>query len=252
MYTRAITRRPGENLAQGLTSSRLGKPDYELAMEQHESYVQALRSLGLDVIVLDPLPDHPDAYFVEDTAVITPDVAVITIPGAESRRGETDAIEPVLAQYRTVVRMEPPGVLEGGDVLMVGTHFLIGISGRTNEEGATQLGRILEKLGYTWTALPVLGDLHLKSGVSCIGPDRLLVNEKLAELDALKGYDKIIVEDRERYAANTLLINDRLIVSKGFPKTKRKLRAAGFEIIELDISEMRKMDGGLSCMSLRL
>jgi len=251
MFTRAITRRPGENLAAGLTGSRLGPPSYGTAKEQHDRYVETLVSLGLDVIVLEPLPGHPDAYFVEDTAVVAPDVAVITIPGAESRRGETEAIEPVLAEYRRIERIRPPGLLDGGDVLMVGTHFLVGISGRTNAEGAAQLGAVLEEHGYTWTTVPVLRGLHLKSNVGFIGSDVLLVSEGYARLDALKRYEKIVADNAEPYAANTLLINDRLIMPAGFPKTRRMLEATGLEIIELDISEMRKMDGGLSCMSLR-
>jgi dimethylargininase len=251
MFTRAITRRPGEDLAAGLTNSRLGPPSYETAKKQHDRYIETLAFLGLDVIVLEPLPGYPDAYFVEDTAVVAPDVAVITIPGAQSRRGETKEIEPVLAEYRRIEHIRPPGLLDGGDVLMVGTHFLIGISGRTNAEGAAQLGAILEEHGHTWTMVPVLRGLHLRSNVGFVGADVLLVNEDHARLDALKRYEKIVVDNAELYAANTLLVNTRLIMPAGFPKTRRMIEATGLEIIELDISEMRKMDGGLSCMSLR-
>jgi dimethylargininase len=223
-----------------------------LAKEQHGHYVDTLRSLGLEVIELEPLPDYPDAYFVEDPAVVTPDAAIITIPGAKSRRGEADAIEHVLAERRAIRRMEQPGTVDGGDVLMLGKHFLIGVSKRTNEEGAAQLGRILEEYGNTWTAISVRHGLHLKSNVSCIGENKLLVNGPYARLEELKVYDKIVVDKDERYAANTLLINGQLIVPKGFPKTRLKLEVAGIKTLELDISEIRKMDGGLSCMSLRL
>jgi dimethylargininase len=251
MFTHAITRGPGPNLAEGITTSKPEPPDYDLARRQHDRYVDTLKSLGLQIVTLDPLPDYPDAYFVEDTAVVTPDVAVITIPGAKSWRGETEAIEPALAEYRPVKRIVPPGLLDGGDVLMLGKHFLIGVSKRTNKEGAAQLGRILEEHGYTWMEIPVRHGLHLKSNASCIGENRLLVNKTLARFEELKTYDKIVVDKDERSAANTLLIRDQLLVPMGFPKTRLKLEVAGLRTIELDISEIRKMDGGLSCMSLR-
>lgn len=251
MFTRAVTRRPGDNPGDGITKSKLGPPDPELLKEQHGLYVETLRSLGLEVTVLDPLPDHPDAYFVEDAAVVTQDVAVITIPGAKARLGEAAAIEPVLAEFRPIGHLEPPGTLDGGDVLAVGKHFLIGLSRRTNEEGAAQLGRILEEYGNTWAPIPVRHGLHLKSNVSCIGENRLLVGKAYARLEELKPYDKIVVDKDERYAENTLLIRDQVIIPKGFAKTRLKLEVAGLKTIELDISEIRKMDGGLSCMSLR-
>ena len=251
MFTHAITRRPGEDFAQGLTTSDLGPPSYGLMVKQHEAYVRTLKALGLETIVLNALPGYPDATFVEDTAVVTPDVAIITNPGAEARRGEEDAIEPILASYRETVRIQAPGTVDGGDVLMVGTHFLIGISDRTNDEGAEQLGRILEEYGNTWTAVPVAAGLHLKSSVNYVGKRTLLVTEEFADLNELKGYDKIILDKAEEYAGNTLLIHDCLITPKGFPDTRKKLEAMGLEIIELDVSEARKMDGGLTCMSLR-
>ena len=251
MFTHAIVRKPGDDFARGITTSNLGTPHYELMIKQHEVYIEALRSLGLELIVLEALPDYPDAYFVEDTAVVTPDVAIITNPGVEDRRGEEDTIERALATYRKTVRIHAPGTVDGGDVLMVGAHFFIGISERTNEEGATQLGCIFEEYGYTWATVCVEAGLHLKSSVNYIGKNTLLVTEKFAGRDEFKGYDTIIVEKTEEYAANTLLINNSLITPKGFPNTIKKLESTGFDIIELDVSEVRKMDGGLTCMSLR-
>lgn len=251
MLTHAITRKPGENFVHGLTTSNLGRPNYELIVKQHQAYIETLRSLGLEVFVLDALPDYPDAYFVEDPAVVTPEVAVITNLGAESRKGEEAAIEPVLARYRPTVRIQTPGTIEGGDVLMVGSHFFIGLSDRTNQAGAEQLGRILEEYGHTWTVVPVGAGLHLKSSVNYVGKNTLLVTEEFAGLDQFKGYDRIILDRAEAYAANTLLINECLLTPKGFPDTRHKLEGLGLEIIELDVSEVRKMDGGLTCMSLR-
>jgi dimethylargininase len=250
-FTHAIVRRPGQNFAQGLTTSHLGAPSYEVLIEQHDAYVKTLRALGLKVIVLDPQPDYPDAYFVEDTAVVTPDVAVITNPGAQARRGEEDTIEPVLARYRTTQRIQAPGTLDGGDVLMLGTHFFVGISDRTNTEGAEQLGDILEGFGNTWTAIPVEAGLHLKSSVNYVGKNTLLLTEEFADHREFKGYDRVVLDRSEDHAANSLLINDRLIMPKGAPGTRKKLEALGLEVIELDVSEARKMDGGLTCMSLR-
>jgi dimethylargininase len=251
MFTHAVTRRPGENFAQGLTTVDLGPPSYERMAEQHEAYVEVLRSLGLEVIVLEAEPDYPDAHFVEDTAVVTPDVAVLTNPGAEARRGEEATIEPVLARYREIVRIRPPGSVDGGDVLMVGTHFFVGISDRTNREGAEQLGRILGRYDYTWTAVPVGAGLHLKSSVNSVGGNTLLVAQGFAARAEFDEYDKIILGEEEAYAANTLWVNDRLIVPQGFPGTRKRLEVLGLGIIELDVSEARKMDGGLTCMSLR-
>jgi len=251
MFTHAITRKPGKNFAQGITTSDLETPNYKLMVKQHGAYIQALKSLGLEVIVLDPEPDFPDAYFVEDTAVVTPDVAVITNPGAEDRKGEEDTIEPLLSKHRKTIYVKPPGTLDGGDVLMVDTHFFIGISERSNMEGAEQLGRILEKYGNSWAAVPVNSGLHLKTCVNFVGNNTLLITEDFADLNEFKGFDKIILNKEEESAANTLFINDCLIIPKGFPDTRKKLATLGLDIIELDVSEACKMDGGLTCMSIR-
>jgi dimethylargininase len=250
-FNRAIVRLPGHDFAQGITEEKLGPPDYELMLAQHAGYIQALQSAGLDVIVLDPLPGFPDAYFVEDVAVITPHVAVITRPGAVSRRGEVDSIEPIITSYRPVYHIETPGTLDGGDVLMIDNHFYIGISKRTNPEGAGQLGKILEDYGHTWAPVPVPAGLHLKTNVSYLGGDTLLVTNLLAGRDIFRGYDKILVDGGEERAANSLQINDSLLVPKGFPKTQSRLEPLGYHLIEVEASEARKMDGGLSCMSIR-
>lgn len=252
MFTHAIVRKPGVNFAQGITTANLGKPDYDRIVRQHQAYIHALESLGLEVIVLDAEPDYPDAYFVEDVAVVTPEVAVITNPGAQARIGEQDSIEPVLERFRPTVRIQAPGTVEGGDVLMVGRHFFIGISERTNLEGATQLGRILENYGNTWTPVEVAAGLHLKSSVNYVGKGILLVIDSFDKREVLSGYTKILVPPYEAYAANTLWINNHLIMPLGFPETKKRLADIGLPIIELDASEAQKMDGGLTCMSLRI
>lgn len=251
VYKYAIVRRPGKNFSAGLTTSNLGTPSYELMLVQHDTYVRALEAIGLQVTVLPAHPDFPDAHFVEDAAVVTPQVAIITNPGAEARRGEQDSIAPVLARHRKTVHITPPGTLDGGDVLMVQRHFFIGISARTNLEGAQQLGRIVEKYGNTWSPLPVGSGLHLKSGLNLVDENTLLVIEDLATLPALEGYNKIIVDRRESYAANTLWVNDHLLIPRGFSATRKKLASLGQVMIDLDVSEVRKMDGGLTCLSIR-
>jgi dimethylargininase len=251
MFTHAITRKPGKNFGDGITTANLSSPSYDLIINQHKVYVAALRSLGMNVIVLDAHPDYPDAYFVEDTAVVTPQVAVITNPGADARKGEVDSIEPVLSRYRKIARIRAPGTLDGGDVLIAADHCFIGISERTNPEGAEQLGHILEQSGYKWTLIPVTGGLHLKSGVNYIGKNTLLLSREFAARGEFNEFAKIVIDDDEEIAANTLWVNDSLLMPEGFPKTKKWLETLGLPIIELDVSEAQKMDGGLTCMSIR-
>jgi dimethylargininase len=252
VFTRAIARRPCENFARGLTTVVPSEPaDYSLMVKQHQAYLEALTAAGLELTVLEPLPDFPDAHFVEDTAIVTPQVAVITNPGAPTRRGETQSIAPILAEFRKIERIKPPGTVDGGDVLQVENHFFIGLSERTNPAGAEQLGRILQNHGYTWTTVPVAAGLHFKSSVNYVGRNTLLVSSNFAGHTQLTGYDQIVLDRAETYAANTLLVNRHLLIPAGYPNTRRQLEVLGFEMIELEISEVRKMDGGLTCMSLR-
>ncbi len=249
--THAITRTPCTRFAAGITTAELGVPDYERMCTQHQAYIDTLTHLGLTVENLPPEEHFPDAHFVEDTAVVTPDVAVITNPGAAPRRGEEQTIAPILAKHRKIVTITAPGTVDGGDVLMVGKHFFIGLSQRTNAQGAAQLGAVLEAYGNTWTTVPVAAGLHFKSSVNLIGEDTLLVTEEFAGHTALKRYKLVVLDQDEEYAGNTLLINSTLIMPAGFPKTQAKLKQTGLDIVELDMSETRKMDGGLTCLSLR-
>jgi dimethylargininase len=251
MFNHAITRLPGEKFANGITTSNLGHPSYALILKQHQAYRQALLSLGLDVIVLPAEPAYPDAYFVEDPAIVTPKIAVITHPGALSRQGEGVTLEPFLSYYRPIFRIQPPGTVEGGDVLMEGNHFFIGLSERTNADGAAQLAAHLQRAGHTSETIPVAAGLHLKSSVNYLGGDVLVITKGLAGHPAFARFQKILVDDDETYAANTLWVNGCLLVPKGFPRTRAKLEKLGLPIIGLDVSEVQKMDGGLTCMSLR-
>src|SRR5215204_946342 len=255
MFTRAIVRTPGSNFASGLTSVDFGLPVFERALAQHAAYCETLESCGLELIRLEPDDRYPDSTFVEDTAVLTARGAVVTRPGAASRLGETDSIGPVLLQhFGRLYSIREPGTLDGGDVCEAGEHFFIGISQRTNEEGAEQLARLLDSFGYGSSLIDIRGlsnILHLKSGLAYLGGKHLLVIEALRDLKEFSSYDLVALEPTEEYAANCLSINGRVFIASGFPAIKRRLEQLGYHTIELDMSEFRKMDGGLSCLSLR-
>ncbi len=252
MFVHAITRRPGPDYAQGLTTSTLPAPDLDLALAQHAAYVNCLESLGLTVDVLPAAIGFPDACFVEDTAVVTREVGIISRPGALSRRDEILPMEPVLAARRPIERIEAPGTLDGGDILQVDRRFYIGVSDRTNESGAKQLASILERHGYACDLIHVAAGLHLKSSLNFVGTNTMLVTRDFADHPAIHGFERIVCPSGEEYAANTLLVNGALIMPTGYPRTRALLERLGMPILELDTSEYRKMDGGLTCLSLRL
>ena len=251
MYTRAILRSPGPDAAEGLTTADLGRPDPDRLVGQHAAYGQTLAGLGLELEILPPLAGHPDAYFVEDAALVFPETGVVTRPGAPARRGEEAAMAPVLARHRHLARIEAPGTLDGGDVLVIGKAVFIGLSGRTNPEGATQLRRILEPFGYRCRTVAVGEGLHFKSSVTWVGGNTLLMTEAFCDRPEFEGFERIQVLPGEEYAANTLWINGTLLTPMGFPDTLAKLQALGLPVVEIDTSEARKMDGGLTCMSVR-
>ena len=255
MFKHAIVRTPGMNFAQGLTSVDLGIPRYDQVVAQHARYCEALMACGLAITSLEADLDHPDSTFVEDTAVLTARCAVLTRPGAQSREGEVAAMRPVLLSFFPVtMEIETPGTVDGGDICEAEDHFFLGLSLRTNEEGARQLAAHLASVGYPSTVVDVRGMssiLHLKSGVSYIGNNTLVVMEEMAGWEAFAGYELICVVSEESYAANCVRVNDRVLVATGYPRLTAELRARGFNPLELDMSEFRKMDGGLSCLSLR-
>lgn len=251
MFHYAIVRKPGRDALLGLTTAELGTLDHELLLRQHAAYSATLRLLSLDVIELDALPGYPDAYFVEDVAVVLPEVAVIARPGAVERRDEALYMVDVIGRYRPLISIVAPGTLDGGDVLVVDKHVMVGLSERTNAEGARQLGLALSPFGYTITPIPVGDGLHFKSSVNHVGGNTLLVTSAFADHPALSGYERIVVAIDEAYAANTLFVNGTLIMATGFAKTQAQLEKLNRPIITLDTSEMRKMDGGLTCLSLR-
>ena len=255
-FTRAIVRPPAANFADGLTTVSLGAPDVSVALRQHADYCAAVARLGCDVIVLPPDARHPDSTFVEDTALIVPGHgALLTRPGAESRAGEVDSIATALATFfPTMSAVTAPATLDAGDVCEAGAHVFIGISHRTNTEGAGQLTAWLAQFGITASTVDireVAGILHLKSGIAAIEPRRLVLIEALADHPAFDGYDIVRVPAGEEYGANCVRVNDVILTSAGQPELDARLRGLGYTLEVLDMSEYRKMDGGLSCLSLR-
>ena len=252
MYTHAITRKPAPNFSEGLTTAtHQSTPNYQLLLSQHRRYIECLVDLGLEVIELPELADYPDAYFVEDVAVITPEIAVISNPGALSRRDEPDYIVTDIARFRQTRRISEPGTLDGGDVLQIEKHFFVGLSERTNVDGAEQLGRLLQEFGYSWSTVNVGAGLHLKSSINYLGQNTIMITDEMAGRAEFSRFNQVIVPQSESYAANSLLINRHILTPKGFPQTLNLLEPLGMQIIVLDVSEVAKMDGGLTCLSLR-
>ncbi|HET9727271.1 MAG TPA: hypothetical protein VFP28_10180 [Gemmatimonadales bacterium] len=254
-FTRAVVCPPAESFDTGITSAMLGPPDWELARRQHEAYCRTLEGLGLTLTMLPADPTYPDGTFVEDAAVVTSRGAILTRPGAASRAGEVAAVEPVLAGWFPALgRIIAPGTVDGGDVCEAGEHFFIGISERTNPEGAAQLTAWLEERGFTARALDIRKLprlLHLKTGLSWLGDRRLLAVAQLVGHRALHGWEVVPVPSGESYAANCVRINQTVLIAAGFPVTGALLGELGYPLAPLDMSEFRKMDGGLSCLSLR-
>jgi len=251
-FTKAIVRQPGKSIISGLSESSQELPVYEKALEQHQSYVQTLQGCGLEVVVLDPLEQYPDSTFVEDVAVLTPACAIITAPGTQIRAEEIYAIKATLENlFPRIESIIAPGTLEGGDVMQIGSHYYIGLSARTNQEGARQLIAILEKYGMTGSTIPVHNFLHLKTGVTWVGDNILVVESGFSGAAELQKYTMIPVDKDERGAANCIRLGNNIMMPAGYPKTKQRLSATGAIIIEVDISEYAKIDGGLTCLSLR-
>lgn len=254
-FTRAIVRPPPESFVDGITTSDEGRPALPAAVAQHEAYCRALAGCGLAVTVLPPDAAHPDSCFVEDTAVLTARGALATRPGATSRAGEVASILPSLqAAFGDVARVAEPGTLDGGDVCDADGHFLIGLSARTNAEGARQLASWLQGRGYRASIVDIRGCpdlLHLKSGLSFLGEGRILAAPGLPADPALDAFERIVTTPGERYAANCVVINGRVLLAAGYPYVADALDGVGLDPLALDMSEFRKMDGGLSCLSLR-
>jgi dimethylargininase len=253
MFTKAIVRTPGKSLVNGLSDSKhLGTPDYSKAIIQHQQYIEALKSCGLKITVLDPCEEYPDSTFVEDVALITPKCTIMTRPGADSRRGEVTKMTKTLeSQFNNLEYIESPGTIEAGDVMMVGDHYYVGLSERTNLQGAEQLIAILVRYGLKGSTVRLTEVLHLKTGLSYLENNRLVVCGEFKNDPVFSGFEQIEIPESESYAANCIWVNDNVIIPSGYPITKQKVSATGYNVLEVDVSEFKKLDGGLSCLSLR-
>lgn len=251
MFNKAIVKRPAKNFAHGITTSNLGKPDYTLALKQHDAYCEALVKCGLALTILEADPNYPDSCFVEDTAIVTKNFGIITRPGDQSRLGETEIIEKTLNPLLKLHYIEAPGTADGGDIMQADDKFFIGLSGRTNLAGAKQLSKILKEYNFDVYSLPVCNILHFKTGVNYLGDNNMILHQSFSTKDDFNFYHQIVINADEKYAANSLRINEYVLLPAGFPNTKSAIEKLGYKIIELEMSEFQKMDGGLSCLSLR-
>jgi dimethylargininase len=251
-FNHAIVRTPGKSLINGITRANLGKPDYRKALTQHVAYIKALRQCGLQVRILPPSEEYPDSTFIEDTALLTPDCAIITNPGAISRRGEIHAVKPVLQEYYSnIEEIQGPGTVEAGDIMMMGTHFFIGLSERTNKNGADQVIRILNKYGMSGSVVGLKHVLHLKTGIAYLENHNFAACGEFVHHPDFQNKNILEIDGDESYAANCVWINGRVLIPDGFPKAMSTLNEAGYETLPVDVSEFQKLDGGLSCLSLR-
>lgn len=254
MFKNVIVRVPASSISEGITSASIGKPIYEKALMQHENYVSALTKTGVEVTVLEPKEAFPDSCFVEDVALCTSKCAIITRPGAATRQEEVqlaDMKEALGKFYEHIEQIEAPGTVEAGDIMMVGDHFYMGESARTNKEGADQMIAILEKYGLTGSIVPLKKVLHLKTGLAYLENNNLLVAGEFIDDPEFAKYNKIVVPEDEAYGANCIWVNDYVLVPEGYPTVQKKIEELGYKVLVVDTSEFRKIDGGLSCLSLR-
>ncbi|MBA8884223.1 dimethylarginine dimethylaminohydrolase family protein [Dokdonella fugitiva] len=247
----AITRDVSPSLAACELSFVERAPiDLDRAIEQHRAYRAALATLGCEVHDLPAQPQCPDAVFVEDVAVVVDEVAVMTRPGAESRRGEGATVAPLLARWRTLRAIEAPGTLDGGDVLRIGKRVYVGQSARSNADGIAQLRALLAPHGYLVQGVPIRGCLHLKSAVTALADDAVLLQPAWVDREAFAGFRLVEVDAAEEHAANVLRIGERVVSPACFPRTHARIRAAGIEVVAVDVSELQKAEGAVTCCSL--
>jgi len=256
MFTKAITRKPCRALVDGITTAMFGDgtPDYDKAIEQHAQYVAVLEELGLEVTDLEGDERYPDSCFVEDPAVVMEHCAIITNSPKDSRNGEKFEILDTIQKFyedSQIFFIEAPGTMEGGDVMKVGSHFFIGQSDRTNAEGARQFNDIVTKFGYTSSTVPVTEGLHLKDFVIYLENNNMLVSPVMNEEPSFKDFNRFIVEADELYAINSMNINGTVLVPEGYPKTLKIIEDLGYPVKVVSTDEFRKIDGSLTCLSLR-
>jgi len=252
-FTRAVTRKPSTSIVNGLRAADIGTPDLEQMVKDHEHYVAILRETGAEVVELPALEAYPDAVFVEDTALCLPEGAVMMRPGAPTRAGEVDGMSSVLRDiYNVVLDMSGPGSIEGGDILTTSREILVGRSARTDAAGVAELQGLLDQWGYSVREVfTPEGVLHFKTDCSLLDAETILSTKRLDASGCFEGYNVIHTAEGEEAAANSIRFNQFVIMPAGFPKTAEKLCAAGYVVREVNNTECAKLDGGMSCLSLR-
>ncbi|WP_320171443.1 arginine deiminase family protein [Maridesulfovibrio sp.] len=257
MFSKAIVRTPSRSMGRGITEAGLGCPNMDMALAQHKNYTNYLKNAGIHVTELAPVEEYPDSVFVEDTAVMIPfsggTAVFLTCPGAAPRRGEVEAISAAVSAYtEETIRMEGDGLMEGGDVLLMGRTFYVGIDTRTNRSGYEQFASAAKRFGLTAVPVPFdRGMPHLKTELSALDAETLIMSRRFAEREEFAGFRKIIIPEGESYSANCLYLGEKLLAPAGFPATAEMLDKNGFTPDFIEMSEFRKMDGGLTCLSLR-
>ena len=247
----AVTREVSPSLAACELSFVEREPiDVARAIEQHREYQRVLGALGCEVRVLPAQVQMPDSVFVEDVAIVLDEIAVMTRPGAESRRGEGASVAAVLRRHRSVCVIEAPGTLDGGDVLCIGRRVYVGESARSNPTGIAQLRAILAEYGYRVTGVPTHGCLHLKSAVTALDDDTVLLQPRWVDRAWFADFRIIEVDPDEEHAANVLRIGSALVLPASFPRTRDRLLDAGYEVTVVDVSELQKAEGAVTCCSL--
>ena len=251
MKTIAITRRPSPLLEAG-ERTHVGRApiDFATALTQHDAYRRTLEALGAKVIRLDDADEFPDGVFVEDTALVLDELAVLVRPGAESRRAEVAGIAAALAARRSLVRIEAPATIDGGDIVVVDENILVGRSARTNSDGIAALASLTGRHGYAVRGVRMRGCLHLKSGCTALPDGRLIVNRKWIEVSDLDGFDLVHVPDEEPWGGDVAFVGDRIVAAAAYPRTIDVLEGEGYAVQSVDVSEFAKAEGGVTCMSL--
>lgn len=226
--------------------------DVSIARDEHHQYIKALKQLGCKVVELPEEPTLPDSVFVEDTAFVLPEAAVITRPGADSRKPETEVIAQYLSAYRPLLHITAPATVDGGDVLVLGKDIYVGISTRSNIESVRQIQSLLKKFGYKVTAVEMHDCLHLKTAITMVDKQTILINPNWVDAFHLKDFDWIEIDTDEPFAANCLPIGETIIFPSVFPKTQMKLEKKGYKVLTVNVSELAKAEGAVTCCSLVL
>ena len=252
-FKHAITRKPAASIIEGLRAIDTGRPDLAQMLRAHDSYIATLRDTGAKVIELPALPAYPDSVFVEDTALCLPQGAVLMRPGAPTRAGEVAEMAPALRKiYSDVREIKGPGTIEGGDILVTAREILVGLSERTDQAGVDELAALVADWGYTVRTITIPDDvLHFKTDCSLLDVDTILSTQRLAASGCFADYNVIYTAPNEEAAANAIRFNQFVVMAAGFPETAERLRTSGYEVREIDNVDCAKLDGGMSCLSLR-